>query len=136
MEQKINLQLLDRGTFIIKDEDAKDYKGRFCAWSFEKFCEEKNIPDYLSLLAKAPNMRIGEYADLIVCAIKYYYKEQESLCPVNRDKAFDWLDDWGGPGGETFLNLMKHGLSTIAKLQPVSNSEPISEEEAKKNSSN
>lgn len=142
MQESIaKLDLLPKGAFIIRLESGP-VKGRFSMFALDRFATDKGITSYMQLIAKITlGMSIKEYAELVLYAIQDYYREDYTQCSVViKEKSQRWtadlvmdqiLEELGGLGNKTTLELFKHAVGRLSELVPEEE-----EEEEKKSQVN
>lgn len=132
-----NLKLLPKGAFIIT-QDGQSTKGRFSMYALDRFCEEKKIPDYLTLLEKINiGMSLGDYADLIRIAFEDYFRDKPESSGWDKRKVMDMVDDvFDGVKDPGFKNLIEHAIGRVVDVKKINEAikAQVDDEEQKKSS--
>lgn len=118
----MQVKLLERGRFIITDDNNAEHKGRFCAGAIDRFCSLNGIENIIDFYSKIPKMLVRDHANLIICAMEY---EQELDNIYTTRMVLDWIDDMGGIMSENFTDLLRH--ETHAMKTPDQKKMPASE---------
>lgn len=144
MEEKKIVELLPKGKFIIHQQSGdsvKPLKGRFSMYVLDRFCIDKKIESYITLLQKIMvGMTVGEYADLIKFALDDYHRDQDNGCGLSRRDIMDLIDETlDGISSEHFDGLIKHAIGRVAnlkKLEDAAEKLTAAQEEEKKSDLN
>jgi hypothetical protein len=114
----MKIQLLEKGEFIISTDDGKNFKGRFCMWSLQRFSELTGIENVLQLLLNfSQGMTVKQYAQFILSAVQYTYRNSERQVELKEDDVMEWMDEMQAPAGKYFLDLIKHGIGRYAPVK-------------------
>ena len=140
-EQTKIIELLPGGAFLINRKEGASVKGRFSMYMLDRFCVEKGIDNYLVLFDKlTKGMRPGEYVELILLAIKDYFRGKEEACEWDIKKLSDLLDEeLDGLTSVAFDELIRHAIGRIVNIKPFIEAAKTltpEEEESKKKESN
>lgn len=130
-EQNPTYELLKNGQFIIVKSDGQRLKGRFSMYALDRFCEEKKVDNYFSLLQKITiGMKVGDYADLVLIALQDYYRNDPIQLQLNRNEVMDLFDDMGGI--PAMLPLFKHAIDRVSNVNDTEKSATETETDKKK----
>lgn len=114
----MHIELFENGEFSITTKSFGIVKGRFSMNALDFFCEEHKIDSYLEMLIKIRGgMKIGQYGDYILAAVKDKARREKSDCKLKKEDILDIIDECGGLQSNEFVNLMKHGYGRIVKLK-------------------
>jgi hypothetical protein len=113
MVHKINLQLQERGKFIITVDDEQQYHGKFGMMALESFMKIKNIPGIFVL---GETFRMGfmpsDYARLVICGIDMLDKHHK----LTDADVMEWFDVMGGTNSNDFCKLMAQAMKTFSTV--------------------
>jgi hypothetical protein len=124
MDEKKTVELLPKGQFVINrivNDLVKPIKGRFSMYVLDRFCEERKIDNYYTLLSRImAGMTIRDYADLILFAIDDYYRNVPEKSGYSRADIMDMIDDtMDGISSEHFDSLIKHAVGRVANVSKL-----------------
>jgi hypothetical protein len=116
-EKKAAIELLPNAEFILTTESGTQFKGRFSTYTLERFCDMKDIPNYLTLLIRITiGIKIGDYIDLILFGVQGSYNLPDE-CPLKRKNVADFIDEMGGPVSEKVQGLIEHAIARVVDLK-------------------
>jgi hypothetical protein len=120
----MEVKLLDDGYFILTLKDGRNFKGRFCMNSLEKFSEAIGITNVFQLLLNfTTGMTIKNYAHFILTALQYTYRKNPDQFKETIEDVLEWIDDMGGLRGDQFLSLFRYGITTHVPPKPKTQEE-------------